>query len=263
MIHHEIGYRHGAPTHEFKWKSTSISKAAFYKFFNEVSNSHQYTFECSDDVECSIKAQAAHAKILKTTANIGRNISLIWKDYGSMTIDLISKKYSVPPLNTMRTILYEYKNYSKTKVYECLQGITLCDDEYDRKQLHLAMSIDASNAANQRAATLVAQQKEDELYALFKSLVKCKSQTDLQDEQIIKYGRPISTPDVLFLEPVYINDVQVHWIDYKNYVISGVHYARNLKQVDGYNATYGPGAICTGLVYLEGIDMHCPIITCI
>jgi hypothetical protein len=260
MIHHEIGYRHGAPTHEFKWKSTSISKGAFYKFFNKVNS---YVYDCKDDVECSIKAQAVHAKILKTTGNIGRNISLIWKDYSTMTMADISKKYNVPPLNTMRAILEKYRGYGKTKIYECLQGTILCDDEYDRKQLASAWKHDGSNATNQRLTTEIAQQKEDALCALFKSYVKCKSQTELQDEQIIKYGRPISTPDILFLEPVYINDMLIHWIDYKNYVISGVHYARNLKQVDGYNATYGPGAICTGLVYLEGIDMHCPIITCI
>lgn len=264
MISYELGYRNGINTHEFKWKSSSISQKEYNSFFNcNVGNSdNNYTYECTDAIECSIKAQAIHCRILKTNGNIQIKLKNILRDYPTVSIVDISKKYRVPPINTMRAIL-NHLDYSRQMVHDIIQGKELCTNDWDRQQMKLAWSIDITNATNARITSETAQLAEDRLFNLLKKYCPCKSQNDLSAEQIAIHGRPISTPDILFLEPTYINDREVHWVDYKNYVLGPIHLQKNRAQVDKYNVTWGPGVLCTSLVYVADIDLHTFIITCI
>jgi hypothetical protein len=64
---------------------------------------------------------------------------------------------------------------------------------------------------------------------------------------------PTCTPDILFLDPIMINNVVVHWIDFKAYYASFLissdkrHKTAPLNrlpnQISRYTQAYGPGAI--------------------
>ena len=69
--------------------------------------------------------------------------------------------------------------------------------------------------------------------------------------QTRKYGRAIITPDILFLDHVFIDGIQIYWIDVKDMICSDVQfiYASAKKQAAKYHDKWGIGAI----VYMHGI----------
>ena len=45
-------------------------------------------------------------------------------------------------------------------------------------------------------------------------------------EQMAEHGRPVNTPDVLFLDHVKINDQPIAWIDAKHFYGADVNFQR-------------------------------------
>lgn len=74
-------------------------------------------------------------------------------------------------------------------------------------------------------------------------------------EQVEKFGRAVITPDLLFLDEVYINGVRVHWIDYKDYIGTKIHFlfSSNSGQSGKYTEKWGTGALCYHRGYVEGL----------
>lgn len=104
---------------------------------------------------------------------------------------------------------------------------------------------------------LLEKSREYEIHienALTASGVLFKTQDDLVKEQMQLYGRPVSTPDVLFLEPVIVlahhpdgsvTQHRVNWIDAKNYMFLHTEFITKKikKQSSEYVKHYGPGAL--------------------
>ena len=71
-------------------------------------------------------------------------------------------------------------------------------------------------------------------------------------EQQKEHGRPIRTPDILFLDHVTINGSPVAWIDAKHFYGADVDFQRKKtkKQMTRYMDEWGSGAI----VYRHGFS---------
>ena len=117
----------------------------------------------------------------------------------------------------------------------------------DLKQYQCAEKNDANSVSNQKNSAKIAMDNEMLVVRFFKDLgIKCMTQDDLAAEQLKEYGKIIITPDILFIDPVYINGSRIYWMDYKNYVGTDVKfiYASNYEQAMRYNKKYGGGALC-------------------
>ena len=77
-------------------------------------------------------------------------------------------------------------------------------------------------------------------------------------EQMEEHGRPVNTPDLLFLDHVEINGEPVAWIDAKHFYGADVNFQRKkiVKQAGRYVDTWGQGA----LVFRHGFceNIHIP-----
>lgn len=93
----------------------------------------------------------------------------------------------------------------------------------------------------------IAYEHEQSVINYFKSCgIKLKSETEIVKEQLDEYGRAISTPDIVFVDPVYINGTRVYWLDYKDYIGTNIPllFRANILQADKYVKRWGPGAFC-------------------
>ena len=81
--------------------------------------------------------------------------------------------------------------------------------------------------------------------------LKYKNEAQLIEEQKIKYGRPILTPDIYLLSDLYINNLKINWIDAKNYYGANTSIIINnlKKQINKYYDKLGSGAIVFSLGY--------------
>lgn len=97
--------------------------------------------------------------------------------------------------------------------------------------------------------------------------IKFKTQEELVKEQTTKFGKPFSTPDILFNEPILIkvktNENEeitqlIRWIDAKNYTLVKIPFIMQSihKQADKYLKNYGPGALA--FHYGKVNDIHIP-----
>ena len=91
---------------------------------------------------------------------------------------------------------------------------------------------------------------------LIKNNIKYKTQEMLSEEQIKKFGQPISTPDFYIIDDLYINDKKIKWIDAKNfYGAYTKHNIKNItKQATKYLKGYGNGGFIFNLGYSECYD---------
>ena len=80
---------------------------------------------------------------------------------------------------------------------------------------------------------------------LIKNKVDYKTQDQLTEEQKIKYGKAINTPDFLITSELIINSKKVNWIDAKNFYGSNIDFivSKIKKQIKKYLDTYGSGCI--------------------
>lgn len=97
------------------------------------------------------------------------------------------------------------------------------------------------------------QEMEDLVVDYLRSLgIRLSTEEELKKDQKEKYGRPRLTPDILFLDPVFINGSAVRWMDVKNiygsYLVN-THFMKN--QVTSYVQEWGPGAVVFGMGYSD------------
>jgi hypothetical protein len=91
--------------------------------------------------------------------------------------------------------------------------------------------------------------------------VRIRRQPEMVAEQMAEHGRPIRTPDLLFLDHVIINGRPVAWIDAKHFYGGDVDFQRKKtkKQMLRYIEEWGSGAI----VYRHGFseNLYIPGVT--
>ena len=88
--------------------------------------------------------------------------------------------------------------------------------------------------------------------------VKFQTQEELVKIQMKEYGKPISTPDFLITNELFINGNKINWIDAKNFYGANVSFIKHSieKQIQKYIKNYGDGLIVFSLNYNENLKFN-------
>ena len=179
---------------------------------------------------------------------------------GASIVDL-SKKYDFPPVNVFRVVL-ESMGWSKKRIKESLRHPSSMKQR-EREEFEAAEAVDRVSSVDQSETQVKADLFEDILADWFEQQgIRLRRQPDMVREQSELLGRPVRTPDLLFLDHVYINDQPVAWIDAKHFYGSDVDFQRKKmkKQMNRYIEEWGSGAIMfrhgfSENLYLPGVLM--------
>jgi len=156
----------------------------------------------------------------------------------------LSKKYDFPPMNTFRIIL-ESMSWSKQKIKVSLREPSKMN-EREQNEFEACEAADRVTSVDQSETQQIADQFENELAEWFESQgVRLRRQPEIAAEQMEEHGRPIRTPDILFLDHVTIHGQPVAWIDAKHFYGADVNFQRKKtqKQMQRYIDEWGSGAI--------------------
>jgi len=268
--------------HHIKWPINTIDRVAYVKLRDVFIKSRDYgpitsgkerqiaqlarEFNIDEQAVISIRNVVLKEKIISNYHRMNHKIRMIAAEYksGDSIIEL-SRKHDFPPVNLLRGIFLElgyrsdvlYALFSdRAKATDCLRG-------RDIIQYEIAQQNDAETYFNQAQVAKIAAHNEALFIDFLKSLdIKMKTQDDLVEEQVSRHGRAIITPDVLFMEPVYINGALVKWIDFKNYVGTTAKFLlrSNLEQAARYTAKYGIGALAYRHPFVDGLKIGDTII---
>jgi len=221
-------------------------------------NTH-YDANITIDQYISIRSVIIKQKIIQNYHILSTKITKIVDEYNAgVDIMDLSMKYNFPPSNLLKNILLknDLDKIKITAMFKNKYDPTKLLSEKDLKQYECAEKNDANSVKNQKNSADVAMKNEMLAVNFFKNIgIKCMTQDDLAAEQIREYGKVIITPDILFIDPVYINGSRINWIDYKNYVGTDVKfiYASNYEQASRYNKKYGMGAMCYHNSFVDNV----------
>lgn len=229
----------------------------YKKFLHTINKA--YGADVTIDQAIAIRNIVLKDKIIKNYARMNQIIERITSKYetGEDILDL-SARYDFPPLNLLRGIFIN-KGISSSKLYEIFANKTnpkTLLSGRDLTQYIRAEKNDAESTFNQQIIVDLAIDNELTVINFFKSIgIKLHTQEELVRQQTKKYGRPVITPDILFIDKVYINGVRVHWLDYKDYVGTDIRFlfTSNVNQSAKYNEKWGKGALCYHQSYVEGL----------
>ena len=178
---------------------------------------------------------------------------------GVNVVDL-STRFDFPPMNIFRVILAE-KRWSKSRIKECLRDPSKMKKR-EREEFEKAEAADRVSNVDQSETHSRADLFEEILADWFESRgVKIRRQNEMVSEQKLEHGRPINTPDILFLDHVEINGQPVAWIDAKHFYGADVQFQRKkmTKQMSRYIEEWGSGAV----VYRHGFSENLFIPGCL
>lgn len=159
-------------------------------------------------------------------------------------------KYPLPPIQILKVIQEDNKDIPKS----------FTDYAYNN---------DFENPESFKKILQHSDLFEEELIKWFKDKypkIQFKTQNELKEEQTAQFGRPMITPDILFLEPVLFKitnpdgtqfDQLIRWIDAKNFTLVDIPITiRSVKkQADKYFNKFGPGALVFNYGFTEGISI--------
>ena len=180
-----------------------------------------------------------------------KNMLRLYKE-GVSVVDL-SKRFDFPPMNIFRIILAEMR-WSKSKIKEHLRQPSRLS-ERERAEFEAAEAADRVSNVDQGESQERADLFEDILADWFEEQgVRLRRQPEMVKEQKQDLGRPVRTPDILFLDHVEINGKPVAWIDAKHFYGADVDFQRKkmAKQMARYIEEWGSGAV----VYRHGFSAN-------
>jgi hypothetical protein len=168
---------------------------------------------------------------------------------------------SQAPVALFRQLLKE-RHLSKDEIKAAIKspGQSGVLSERECSELAEAVTLDGCTGADQTQIIADSAAFEEKLAAWFVARgVRVRLQDDLAQEQYAMHGRPVATPDLLFLDKVTINSQPCAWIDAKNfYGCSSVpRMPRKIaEQTQRYVDHFGPGAV----VFSHGhsSELHAP-----
>jgi len=175
---------------------------------------------------------------------------------GVSIVDL-SKKFDFPPMNVFRVVLKEM-GWSKSRIKETLRSPSKFKQR-ERDEFEAAEKADRVSNVDQSVTHERADIFEEILADWFEDQgVRVRRQGEMVKEQMKEHGRPVNTPDLLFLDHVEINGEPVAWIDAKHFYGADVDFQRKkiAKQATRYVDSWGQGA----LVFRHGFcnNVHIP-----
>jgi hypothetical protein len=181
----------------------------------------------------------------------GQTMLRLYKE-GVSVVDL-STRFDFPPMNIFRIILTEMR-WSKSKIKESLRQPSRLS-ERERTEFEAAEAADRVSNVDQGDSQERADLFEDILADWFEEQgVRLRRQPEMVKEQKQDLGRPVRTPDLLFLDHVEINGKPVAWIDAKHFYGADVDFQRKkmAKQMARYIEEWGSGAV----VYRHGFSQN-------
>ena len=174
---------------------------------------------------------------------------------GTSIIEL-SQRYDFPPMNIFRVVL-EAMGWSKKKIKESLREPSSMKSR-EREEVEAAEAADRVSNVDQSEVQVRADLFEDILADWFEEKgVRLRRQPEMVKQQMADHGRPIRTPDLLFLDHVYINGEPIAWIDAKHFYGADVDFQRKKmrKQMNRYIDEWGSGAIVFRHGFSENLYM--------
>ena len=210
----------------------------------------------------SLRSALIQQKTVYSHRKLKRNARTLARKYreGSTILEL-SKEFDFPPMNVFRAVL-EAMGWSKSKIKETLRNPSSMK-ERERREFESAEAADRVTSVDQSETQVKADLFEDILADWFEEQgIRLRRQPEMVKEQSEALGRPVRTPDLLFLDHVYINGQPVAWLDAKHFYGADVEFQRKKmkKQMNRYIDEWGSGAImfrhgfCENL-YLPGVLM--------
>ena len=144
----------------------------------------------------------------------------------------------------MTIIRYVFDNIYHKKLKELLSSKKL--SSYDQDQFNLAEQNDiyvTLDQVDQGNESIKFEKLIEEF--LIKNKVDYKTQEQLTEEQQIKYGKAINTPDFFITSELIINSNKINWIDAKNFYGSNIDFivSKIKKQIKKYLENYGSGCL--------------------
>lgn len=213
------------------------------------------------DQALSLRSALLQQKTVYSHGRLKSRAKALFRLYneGVSVVDL-SKRFDFPPMNIFRIILAE-KRWSKSRIKECLRDPSKMKKR-EREEFEKAEAADRVSNVDQSETHTRADLFEEVLADWFESRgVKIRRQNEMVSEQRLEHGRPINTPDILFLDHVEINGQPVAWIDAKHFYGADVSFQRKkmTKQMSRYIGEWGSGAV----VYRHGFSENLFIPGCL
>ena len=213
------------------------------------------------DQALSLRSALLQQKTVYSHGRLKSRAKALFRLYneGVNVVDL-SKRFDFPPMNIFRIILAE-KRWSKSRIKECLRDPRKMKKR-EQEEFEKAEAADRVSNVDQSETHSRADLFEEVLADWFESRgVKIRRQNEMVSEQKLEHGRPINTPDILFLDHVEINGQPVAWIDAKHFYGADVSFQRKkmTKQMSRYIDEWGSGAV----VYRHGFSENLFIPGCL
>ena len=201
-----------------------------------------FKLDINKHIIASIKSAYMKNYIIKNHFTLNKNSKIIIDEYPKIGVLKLSTKFNLSPMTIIRFV---FDKLYHIKLKELLASKKLSN--YDQQQFELADKNDIYVTLNQ-----VEQSEQSILFEniiasefLVKNNIEFKTQEELTQEQIIKYGKAINTPDFLITSELIINSKKINWIDAKNFYGSNIDFivSKVKKQIKKYLDTYGPGCL--------------------
>lgn len=252
---------------------TGRKLAQFGQFVRNLASVHDT--DISLEAAVSIRNVVLKGKIIKNYLRMNKLIKRISAEYEVYSVLQLSTKYDFPPLNLLRGILLykcgcndnnDNSPLTKSKIYDIFANRRPTDALHGRdlEQFNLAVKNDAESSFNQDEVAKIAFDNEMLVVNFFTSVgIRIKTQEELVGEQTAEHGRAVATPDILFIDSVYINGVKTHWIDYKDYICTDVPfiYNGNSEQANRYFKIWGTGALCYRYGSVDGVNINAQLLS--
>lgn len=175
---------------------------------------------------------------------------------------ILSKQYVINPYDLLFHIWIHTEKYSTNDLKD-LKNNKIQPEELlhsdDFAEYLYAIGNDITNPIYQKRVNIQAELNEITFVNYFRSLgIRLFSQSELVEQQIKIFGRAKFTPDILFIDKVYINKQHVDWIEYKDYVGTKVPflYSSNKDQSAKYFKEWGVGALCYRHSFVSDLSIN-------
>tara|TARA_B100000575_G_scaffold266448_1_gene243786 strand:+ start:2045 stop:2926 length:882 start_codon:yes stop_codon:yes gene_type:complete len=216
----------------------------------------------------SIRSAYINERELTNVINYKKKKNKIIKEYyKNNNVFIISKKYDVSPIRIIKLLLKKHhvsnNNINKILLLVSKKKYDMIKKKYPfninfLKNIKKVIDNDIFNTTKQDIIKEYATKFEKKIEYSIDNIYKLKYKTEdqLKEEQKIKYGRAILTPDIYLISELYINNIKINWIDAKNYYGANTKIiVRNLKkQIDKYYKILGSGAIVFSLGYSSELN---------
>lgn len=239
------------------WKQNPIDEQLYDDLSTKIATSTNYKLpnkphDLLGRQIYNITLELMKDKVIRNIPRLNKNINKLTQEYNNgIGILQLSNKYDFPPIRLLYAVLSN--NGTPKHVLNQMYNNKVDPESVLNKRDLKEYKIAIENDFNDNVDHAVSQRNEDLFVNLFHEIPH-KTQLELTQEQIKEYGHAIATPDILFTTEVYINDVLIKWIDFKDYVGSYTKYLHksNIEQSERYNKIWGFGAFCYSLSYVEG-----------